>query len=64
MKVKTGLYGGQGLGDAVADVTHLLGLDQVAQSYEDLTGKSCGCKQRQETLNSIQLPSISMLLNN
>jgi hypothetical protein len=64
MKVRTGILGGQGLGDTVADVTHLIGLDQVAQSYEELTGKSCGCTQRQESLNSIQLPSISMLLNN
>ena len=63
MKVKTGIIGGQGLGDTVADVTHLIGLDQMAQSYEELTGKSCGCKQRQEALNSIQLPSMSMLLN-
>ncbi len=63
MKVRTGIYAGQGLGDTVADVTHKVGLDQVAKSYEELTGKSCGCKQRQETLNQIQLPSMSMLLN-
>ena len=63
MNVKSGVSAGQGLGDSVADVTHLIGLDQVAKTYEGLTGKSCGCKQRQEVLNQIQIPSVSMLLN-
>ena len=57
MHVKTGLYAGeilngaQGLGDIIADLTQLTGLDQLAKSYEEVTGQSCGCKQRQRKLN-------------
>ena len=63
MIVKTGITVGQGLGDSVADMTHILGIDKIANSYEELTGKSCGCKQRQEMLNNIKLPSVNLLLN-
>jgi len=53
MKVRTDTKAGRGLGDTVADLAHITGLDKVAQFYERVTGKSCGCDQRRETLNSI-----------
>ncbi len=53
MKVKTEIKSGRGLGDAVADLAHLTGMDKLAQAYERLTGKDCGCEQRRETLNKI-----------
>lgn len=53
MKIRTGLKAGQGLGDAVADLTHLTGIDQLAKLYEQTTGKSCGCDQRRQTLNRL-----------
>ena len=54
MKVKTDIYAGQkGLGDTVASLTHLTGLDQLAKLYEDTTGKPCGCQQRQALLNQL-----------
>jgi hypothetical protein len=53
MKVRTGLKAGNGLGDTVADLAHLTGMDQLAKSYEQVTGKSCGCKGRQEKLNQL-----------
>jgi hypothetical protein len=53
MKICTNLKAGQGLGDAVADFTHQTGLDQLAVSYERLTGKDCGCKGRQAKLNEL-----------
>lgn len=56
MKVNTDLKAGQGLGDAVADLTHLTGLDQVAKFYTQATGKSCGCDERRQKLNQL-LPS-------
>ncbi len=42
-----------GLGDVVAAVTHVTGLDKVAEKYTELTGKDCGCKARQEQLNRL-----------
>jgi hypothetical protein len=60
MKVRTGILAGQGLGDMVADFTHVTKLDQLAQLYEQLTGLSCGCEQRREKLNHLfQLPTTS-----
>ena len=40
-------------GDAVANFTHLTGLDRLANYYEDVTGKSCGCDDRQAKLNQL-----------
>lgn len=58
MKVRTSINSGQGLGDVIADITHLTGLDKLASFYEQITGKSCGCDDRQETLNLLlPLPS-------
>jgi len=58
MKIRTGIKAGQGLGDAIADLTHLTGVDQLAKLYEQTTGKPCGCQERQDLLNRlIQFPS-------
>ncbi len=51
LKVRTGLRGGQPLGDQVADFTHATGLDRLAHVYTQVTGQDCGCKQRQAWLN-------------
>ena len=51
MITKTGINAGQGLGDAIADLTHLTGVDRLADAYTKITGKDCGCKARQEELN-------------
>jgi len=53
MKVRTDLRSGQGMGDLIADITKVTGVDRLAQTYEEITGKSCGCKDRQERLNEI-----------
>jgi hypothetical protein len=53
MKVRTGVTAGQGLGDAVADMAQLTGMDRLAKAYEQASGNSCGCKERQEALNRI-----------
>lgn len=53
MKVKTNIEAGRGLGDAIADLAHLTGLDKVAKYYERVTGKSCGCEERRDDLNRI-----------
>jgi hypothetical protein len=53
MKVRTGVVAGQGLGDAVADMAQLTGMDRIAKAYEQVSGKSCGCKERQEALNQL-----------
>lgn len=53
MKVRTNLKAGQGLGDVVADLTHLTGVDHLANLYTRVTGKDCGCEQRREALNQL-----------
>jgi hypothetical protein len=53
MKVRTDLKAGQGLGDAVAELTQKTGLDRLALGYTQLTGKDCGCKGRQAKLNQL-----------
>jgi hypothetical protein len=54
MKVKTGLKAGAaGLGDVVAEVTNITGVDRLAKSYEEITGKPCGCDERREKLNQL-----------
>jgi hypothetical protein len=58
MNVKTGLSAGaalngaQGLGDVIAVFTHRTGLDQLSKRYEEITGQSCGCQERQRKLNT------------
>ena len=61
MKIKTDIRAGDGLGDAVASLTHLAGVDRLAETYEDLTGKPCGCDARKEKLNSLSLPSLALI---
>jgi len=61
MKVRTGVLAGQGLGDSVADLTHLTGLDKFAEYYTQVTGKDCGCQSRQEKLNQLFPNGISIL---
>ena len=63
MKVRIGIKAGQGLGDTVADLTHLTGIDQLAKAYEQVTGKPCGCDQRQEKLNNLSLPNFSIVVS-
>lgn len=63
MKVRTGILAGQGLGDTVADLTHITGIDRLAKAYEQVTGKPCGCDERQEKLNSISLPNLGIVVN-
>jgi hypothetical protein len=51
MNVRTGIKAGQGVGDSVADLAHLTGMDQLAKMYEQATGKDCGCEARRQALN-------------
>jgi hypothetical protein len=55
MKVRTQIKSGQaaGLGDSVAQFTHLTGIDKLAHTYTNLTGKDCGCNARREKLNQL-----------
>lgn len=53
MHIRTGIIAGKGLGDAVAEFTNLTGIDQLAAYYEKITGQSCGCDERRETLNQL-----------
>ena len=63
MKVRTGIKAGQGLGDTVADLTHLTGVARLAEAYEQVTGKPCGCDERQEKLNNLTLPNLSNIIS-
>ena len=55
MCVQSGIRSGIGmpLGDAVQQVTHAAGLDQLANAYTKVTGKDCGCAKRREQLNKL-----------
>lgn len=53
LKVRTGLSGGAGLGDVIANFTQATGLDKLADVYTDVTGKDCGCNARKKTLNDM-----------
>jgi len=52
-KTRTDLRAGKPLGDCCADVIHFTGLDRLAGLYTQLTGKDCGCKDRQNWLNRL-----------
>lgn len=43
----------RGLGDTVHKIAKALGADKIAEKYEDITGKDCGCEKRREALNDI-----------
>jgi hypothetical protein len=41
----------KGFGDTVEKVAKAVGADKVAKVYEKVTGKSCGCSKRKDSLN-------------
>jgi hypothetical protein len=43
----------KGLGDTIAKVTHATGLDKLSHLYTQITGKPCGCPERQDALNKL-----------
>lgn len=43
----------RGLGDTVAKITRATGLDKVAKAVARVTGKPCGCAERQAALNAL-----------
>ena len=55
MKVKTGLVAGQRIGDAAANLAEFTGAKRLGEMYERITGKPCGCNERQERLNQLTL---------
>ena len=58
MKVRTEIKVGNGLGDTVEDIIHILGLDRFAKLYTQISGKDCGCQKRKDSLNQIQMLKI------
>lgn len=43
----------KGLGDSIAKVTRATGIRRVVDTVSKATGKDCGCKKRQKTLNDL-----------
>lgn len=44
----------EGLGDAIAVITEIFGIDKVADKVAKSMGKEdCGCKRRREKLNKL-----------
>ena len=44
----------EGLGDAIAVITEIFGIDKVADAVAKSMGKDdCGCKRRREKLNEL-----------
>lgn len=44
----------KGLGDTIANITHTLGIDKVADAVAKLAGaKGCGCDERRQYLNEL-----------
>ena len=43
----------KGLGDTVAKITKATGIKKVVDTVAKATGKDCGCKKRQKTLNRL-----------
>tara|TARA_R110000751_G_scaffold156116_2_gene261593 strand:- start:1530 stop:1703 length:174 start_codon:yes stop_codon:yes gene_type:complete len=44
----------RGLGDSIAKITKVTGLDKVAQVMAKAAGKEdCGCNKRRDTLNRV-----------
>ena len=41
----------KGLGDTVAKITKATGIKKVVEKISEVTGKDCGCDERQEALN-------------
>ena len=42
----------KGLGDTIAKITKATGIKKVVDKWSAITGKDCGCKKRQESLNN------------
>jgi hypothetical protein len=61
MKIRTGIVSGIGFGDSLEELTRITGIKQLANSYEAVTGKSCGCEKRKQALNKIQLPELGIV---
>jgi len=43
----------KGLGDTVAKFTKATGIKKVVDTVVKVTGKDCGCSERQDTLNRL-----------
>ena len=41
----------KGLGDSIAKFTKATGIKKVVKTISKVTGKDCGCDERQEALN-------------
>jgi len=41
----------KGLGDTIEKITKATGIKKVVETVSKATGKECGCKKRQDTLN-------------
>lgn len=54
MENKTNNEQSKGLGDTIAKITHVTGLDVVADKVAKAMGKDdCGCNKRREKLNEL-----------
>lgn len=62
MEVRTGIAAGQGLGDTIANFTHLTGIDKLASKYEQITSVPCGCNERQEKLNELFPQPVGLII--
>lgn len=51
--LRTGIKAGKPLGDCCHDFIHMTGLDRLTKFFTHLTGKDCGCRTRQQTLNNL-----------
>ena len=40
-------------GDELEEILKKLGADKLAEAYEEVTGKDCGCSKRKEWLNNL-----------
>ena len=63
MKIRSSIASGIGFGDSLEELTRITGIKKLADSYETITGNSCGCEERKQALNRIQLPDLSMVFN-
>jgi len=43
----------RGLGDTIEKITKVTGIKAVVDKVSEVTGKDCGCKERQEKLNNL-----------
>ena len=53
LRFRTGLKAGKPLGDLFADFTHATGIEKLAETYTQITGRDCGCDRRRRKLNAI-----------